>query len=259
MLTEDIGEVFKVAVRVNIVVFAVDRCAGEAGGIAFKHLLIRGNFEGIISLTAEPSVNGDGEEVVLIVFLDLVEANDAARTPTAFHAGPLFNNVHSLHAAIKGYNGNRGYVVFCCAVIAAVNLRHCERTGVNALAVGLNFGYSHALCAEVTERSGKINRTAGRVAIYLVSVVERGDIRHTIVAHVSTELLVTGRELAAQAISTDNGQVVVLTAGFTAGVALNEVGSVAVFVEPSRGVVPIAIVEISTAINRSGINARCYG
>ena len=210
----------------------------------------------------EPSVNGDGKEVVLIGFLNLVETYNAARAPATFRAGPLFDNVHSLHTAVKSNNRNRSHVVFCCSIIAAVNLSHSERTGVNALAVGLNFGYSHALCAEVTERSGKINRTAGLVAVYFVSVVERRYLRHTIVAHVSAELLVTGREFAAQTISTDNGQVVVLTASRAAGVALNEVCSVAVFVEPSRGVEPTTVgtvVEISTAVHRGGINARCYG
>ena len=258
MLIEDIGEVFKVAVRVNIVVFAVDRCAGEAGGIAFKHLLIRGNFEGIVTLCAEISVHGDGKEVVLIGFLNLVETYNAARAPATFRAGPLFDNVHSLHTAVKSNNRNRSHVVFCSCIIAAVHLSYSKRTFVHTLAVGLNFRNSHALCAEVAERSGEVYRTAGCVAVYFVSIVERSDVRHTIVAHVSAELLVAAGKFAAKTVCAKQGEVVVLTAGFTVGVALNEVGSVAVFVEPSRGVVPTAIVEISTAINRSGINARCY-
>ena len=259
MLIEDAGKIFVSGIRINASNFAVDCSIGETAIIVHKNLFIRGHIKRIVAFFIKPCVNRDRNNVVFVIVLDLVESNDTARTPATFCAGPLFDNVHSLHAAIKGYNGNRGYVVFCSAVIAAVHLCNRKCTIVNALAVGLNCRNSHSLCAEVAERSGKINRTAGCVAVYLVSVVERGDIRHTIVAHVSTELLVSTRNFAAQAISTDNGQVVVLTTSRAVGEALNVVCCVAVFVEHLRGVNPTTVVEISTTINRGGVYARCYG
>ena len=86
MLTEDFGEIFNVVVGINVNIFAVDCCAGERGSITHEYIFISGHIKGIVTLLGEPSVYGDGKEIVLVGFLDLVETNDAARTPTTFRA-----------------------------------------------------------------------------------------------------------------------------------------------------------------------------
>ena len=123
--------------------FAVNHGRGETVGVGFDYRLVSFGCEGILAeLLFESGVSGNRDGVVAAGGHDILQAEDAVRTPAAGVGGELFNNGHTAVAFVEGVNVTLNHIVVIVGhfVVHAIHLGYGEVSDVCAGLVGEHCG-----------------------------------------------------------------------------------------------------------------------
>ena len=123
--------------------FAVNHGGGETGSKGFDYRLVSFGCEGILAERLfESGVSGNRDGVVAAGGHDILQAEDAVRTPAAGVGSELFNNGHTAVAFVEGVNVTLNDIVVIVGhfVVHAIHLGYGEVSDVCADLVGEHCG-----------------------------------------------------------------------------------------------------------------------